>query len=768
MKKLFAYVSLAAFALVSPACSSDGDTDPAPDPIPAPNPVLTVGTCEEQPAEGGSVTVSYSVENPVEGGGVSVESSESWAHDFEVGTNSFTFILDRNGAEPGSDPRSAILTVSYPGAEEVAVEITQRSLEETSALTFEVEMIRIEDFNQVYWAVRPSDKEAAYCVGHLTREEYDAYEDDEALVAAEVERFLTPQWGSNGTIAEHLLTGDQEDSFTVAKSGEYVIFAYGLTEDGELTSRVFPCVVTVDKRPEITVDPLELTIPVEGGTFEVSYTIENPVEGQTITVEPAVELTWAHDFEVLENRIRFAVDSYADGEPDSAPRNSFFQLVYAGCNSRPTVKLTQNAPEKQFTIGLEVVSKSYNSVIVKILPSDPDIKYVCDQTNDSTLSGWDSLEAFISGQIQSSLNYGWGVTTYAGEQEKQFPIYSSGTVVIYAVGVDTENSYEFLSEIFRLDVDLPERPSISVTPETVEAEAEGGEYSVECTVANPSDDGEITAAPVYGVDWVTVTRIEDGTIYFRVDENTSGARSGSVSVSYPDAYNTSFTVSQKASPNIVALSFEIEIVSVTFNSVTVNVTPNDLSATYLVDMISKEDFENIYGGSDERLVDKHKSSYGFPTQRTGILQNLTLSKDYTMAEACEFYVYAIGRTFTYPVEYTSVAFRSELAQFEPAPKVVFPDLPESFPAEGGTFEIAYTIEHPVEGGYLNMMYGYDQWFHVESFDDGKFRFSMDPNELGYTRFPYMTYIYYYDANGNSLTSVNLNSFVQAAAASDGN
>lgn len=67
MKKLFAYVSLAAFALVGAACSSDGDA--APDPTPAPNPVLTVGTCDEQPAEGGSVTVSYSVENPVEGGG---------------------------------------------------------------------------------------------------------------------------------------------------------------------------------------------------------------------------------------------------------------------------------------------------------------------------------------------------------------------------------------------------------------------------------------------------------------------------------------------------------------------------------------------------------------------------------------------------------------------------------------------------------------------------------------------------------------------------
>lgn len=629
-------------------------------------------------------------------------------------------------------------------------------------------MTRIEDFNLVYWAVRPSDKEAAYCVGHLTREEYDAYEDDEALVAAEVERFLTAQWGSAGTIAEHLLTGDQEDCFTVAMSGEYVIFAYGLTEDGELTSRVFPCFVTVGKRPEITVDPLELTIPVEGGTYEVSYTIENPIEGQAITVEPAFELTWAHDFEVLEDRIRFVVDSYADGEPDGAPRNSFFQLVYAGCNSRPTVSLTQNAPAKQFTIGLEVVSKSYDSVTVKILPSDPDVNYVCDNTSASTLSYWDSLEEYISRQIQNSLGYGWSVATYAGEQEKQFSIWSSGTVVIYAVGVDTENSYEFLSDIFRLDVDLPEKPSISVTPETVEAEAEGGEYSVECTIANPSDGGEITAAPGYNTDWVTVTRIENGTIYFRVDENTSGSRSGFVSVSYPGAYDASFTVSQKASPNIVALSFEVEIVSVTSNTATVNVTPNDLSATYLVDMISKEDFENTYGGSDERLVDKHKNTWGTPDQHLGILRNLTLTKDYTMENECEFYVYAIGRTFTYPTEYTSVAFRSELSRFAPAPKVVFTDLPEPFPAEGGAFEFAYTVEHPVEGGYLKLSYNYDNWFHVESIGDGKFRFSMDPNDSEYTRIPYSTSIGYYDADDNLLSSVDMSSFTQDAAASDGN
>ena len=73
-------------------------------------------------ADGDVVTVSYTIVNPVSGKSISAVSSESWVSDFDYsvdGEVSFTV------AENSGDERSATVTLSYEGADDVDFTVTQ-------------------------------------------------------------------------------------------------------------------------------------------------------------------------------------------------------------------------------------------------------------------------------------------------------------------------------------------------------------------------------------------------------------------------------------------------------------------------------------------------------------------------------------------------------------------------------------------------------------------------------------------------------------------
>lgn len=74
-------------------------------------------------AEGDNCSISYSINHPVAGGILTAKSSETWVNTFDFRTSGkLAFVVDANeGAS-----RTATLTLSYPGAEDVAVTVQQR------------------------------------------------------------------------------------------------------------------------------------------------------------------------------------------------------------------------------------------------------------------------------------------------------------------------------------------------------------------------------------------------------------------------------------------------------------------------------------------------------------------------------------------------------------------------------------------------------------------------------------------------------------------
>ena len=86
-------------------------------------PVITVdNTNLSVKAEGGNVTLKYSIKYPAAGATITASSADAWVNTFDYKTDGeVTFEVDANEGEA----RTATVTLSYPGAEDVAVTVSQ-------------------------------------------------------------------------------------------------------------------------------------------------------------------------------------------------------------------------------------------------------------------------------------------------------------------------------------------------------------------------------------------------------------------------------------------------------------------------------------------------------------------------------------------------------------------------------------------------------------------------------------------------------------------
>lgn len=110
-------------------------------------PVITVdNTNVSVKAEGGNVTLKYSIKYPATGATIAAASTETWVNGFDYGTaDAITFAVDANEGEA----RTATITLSYPGAEDVAVTVSQSAagssalVDKTATITFGTNDVKI-------------------------------------------------------------------------------------------------------------------------------------------------------------------------------------------------------------------------------------------------------------------------------------------------------------------------------------------------------------------------------------------------------------------------------------------------------------------------------------------------------------------------------------------------------------------------------------------------------------------------------------------------
>ena len=127
MKKI-KFWALWALLLTPPLLLSGCGDDSTGDDAPVNPPVLTIKDNAlgiiSVAAAGQTVSFEYEVAEPVAGKLAVARSDAEWLHDFDNDTfGKITFVADENAGEELT--RTAKVTLSYPGAESVTVEVAQ-------------------------------------------------------------------------------------------------------------------------------------------------------------------------------------------------------------------------------------------------------------------------------------------------------------------------------------------------------------------------------------------------------------------------------------------------------------------------------------------------------------------------------------------------------------------------------------------------------------------------------------------------------------------
>lgn len=114
------FAILAAMPLVFTGCHPEQDP-----------PVITAESITVS-ADAHSDKLTYSIENPIDGETIKAESNQDWIHSFDYSTeNTINFEVDANIS---ADPRTATLTLSYPTAQSITVNVEQMAAGESIAL----------------------------------------------------------------------------------------------------------------------------------------------------------------------------------------------------------------------------------------------------------------------------------------------------------------------------------------------------------------------------------------------------------------------------------------------------------------------------------------------------------------------------------------------------------------------------------------------------------------------------------------------------------
>lgn len=123
--------------------------------------------------------------------------------------------------------------------------------------------------------------------------------------------------------------------------------------------------------PELQLSQTELSVPAQGGHLEVSYTLENPVEGATLRISVSDE-SWIRNIDAsVEGVISFDVlASY-----EQAARTCRLELTYPGVYPNPLLTINQ-AKGMEPSFAFEVTGVMSNTIKMNVLPKDKEQPYI--------------------------------------------------------------------------------------------------------------------------------------------------------------------------------------------------------------------------------------------------------------------------------------------------------------------------------------------------------------------------------------------------------
>ena len=181
-------------------------------------------------SDGASVNIAYLIENEVEGRKISVANDAEWRTVDAGKTRVITLsaLINETGAQ-----RHADVTVSYEGAEDVVISVTQDFF--VSPLTISISKVTA---TGVTFSVTTSDESLTWLPMVTYKEGFEYYESADELFQYDLEYFAYLADIRDMTLAEFLETMVASGSMIdvpfdgLQPSTDYVLYAYGVTTDG--------------------------------------------------------------------------------------------------------------------------------------------------------------------------------------------------------------------------------------------------------------------------------------------------------------------------------------------------------------------------------------------------------------------------------------------------------------------------------------------------------------------------------------------------------
>ena len=249
MKKILSYITAAVFAFMAVACVEEGAQL---------TPALNLSTDKVAlSAEGTMQKIVYEVQNVAEPKELFVSYEADW---LQVSTQKARLIeVSASKNETGAE-RAADLIVSYPGLEEVVVNVSQPAWNAPIVLT-----VLGTESTTVSFSVQTASPDLTWVGQVVGKAWFESMNSDEQIFQEDMSYYSLEAQNQGISVPDYLATILNKGSYDnleykgLDTSSDYVVYVYGITPEGERTTDVYSAYATTQPPYE---GPITLTVEV--------------------------------------------------------------------------------------------------------------------------------------------------------------------------------------------------------------------------------------------------------------------------------------------------------------------------------------------------------------------------------------------------------------------------------------------------------------------------------------------------------------------------
>jgi hypothetical protein len=249
MKKIISYILAAASVFLAAACVEEaGKWEPS----------LQLSTTAVQlSAEGSMQKIVYQVQNVADPEEIYVSYDADWLTVSTLKAKLIEVSATKN--ESGAE-RKATLTVTYPGLEDVLVEVSQAAWNAPIVLT-----VNGTESTSVSFSVITSSDDLTWVGQVVGKEWFDSMNSDEQIFQEDLSYYSLEAQNQNISVPEYLKTILNKGSYEnlqykgLDPDSDYVVYVYGITPEGERTTEVYSAAARTQPPYE---GPISLTVDV--------------------------------------------------------------------------------------------------------------------------------------------------------------------------------------------------------------------------------------------------------------------------------------------------------------------------------------------------------------------------------------------------------------------------------------------------------------------------------------------------------------------------